>query len=99
VGSHPEELLGKYPNLDFSHLPHCWWYDGEKDHRGFSVEPPQVLQQRADSFIAYLQTPQTRSTAIVSHGNFIRATTGIQPDNCEIIRFDPENRSAASING
>ena len=28
------------------------------------------------------------STAIVSHGNFIRALTGIKPQNCEIIQFN-----------
>jgi broad specificity phosphatase PhoE len=99
VGSHPEKLGSKYPNLDFSHLPDCWWHDEEKDHRGISIEPVHVLQQRADSFIAYLQTAQTHSTAIVSHGNFIRATTGIQPENCEIIRFDPASRTAASVIG
>jgi len=38
-----------------------------------------------------------RSIAIVSHGNFIRAVTGVQPDNCEIVNFNPFNGTARSI--
>lgn len=89
VGSTPQELARDHPHLDFDHLDDCWWHDGEKDHRGFSVEPHDILQERADGFAAFLRRERIHSTAIVTHGNFIRALTGIQPNNCEVIKFDP----------
>ena len=42
------------------------------------------------------------STAVVSHGNFIRALPGIKPKNCEIIEFNQdlgENLAYISENG
>jgi|TARA_R110002126_G_C10370539_1_gene493373 broad specificity phosphatase PhoE len=88
VGSPPRKLAGDYPHLNFDHLDDCWWHDGEKDHRGISVEPNEVLQRRADEFAEFLRRERIHSTAIVSHGNFIRALTGIQPKNCEVIKLD-----------
>ena len=89
VGSPPHELAQNYPHLDFDHLDDCWWHDGEKDHRGISVEPFETLQERTDEFAEFLRRERVHSTAIVTHGNFIRALTGIQPENCEVIEFDP----------
>jgi broad specificity phosphatase PhoE len=97
VGSHPEELGQTYPHLDFGHLEERWWHDEDKDHRGVSVEPDELLCQRADSFIAGITANNGHATAIVSHGNFIRAATGIQPENCEIVRFEPIRRIAQSV--
>jgi len=95
VGSSPGELKQAYPHLDFDHLDERWWHDGEKDHRGISVEPENLLQQRAESFIGELITNDNdQSVAIVSHGNFILATTGLVLKNCQIVRFDPIERSA-----
>jgi broad specificity phosphatase PhoE len=88
VGSSPRELSKNFPNFDFDHLDECWWYEGEKDHRGISVEPEEVLMERANRFAETLKSKKVHSTAIVSHGNFIRALTGIKPNNCEIIEFD-----------
>jgi len=92
VGSHPAKLATGYPHLAFDHLPDCWWHDGEKDHRGISVEPHAVLQRRADEFVEHIQQNNMHSTAVVSHGNFIHALTGIHLDNCQIIRFEPATR-------
>ena len=89
VGSAPGELARKFPHLDFNHLAERWWYEGEKDHRGISVEPEEVLMERANNFASHIKREDIQSTAIVSHGNFIRALTGIKPKNCEIIQFDP----------
>ncbi len=88
VGSHPQKLANDYPHLDFDHLDDCWWHDGEKDHRGISVEPRETLERRADKFVEFLKRERIQSTAIVSHGNFIHALTGIKPDNCQVIKFD-----------
>jgi len=89
VGSLPEELARNYPYLKFDHLDDCWWHEGEKDHRGISVEPEEILLERANKFADFLKREAIHSTAIVSHGNFIRAMTGIKPNNCEVIKFDP----------
>ena len=89
VGSPPRELARNYPHLDFDHLDDCWWHDGEKDHRGISVEPHETLQERANGFAELLKREKIHSTAIVTHGNFIRAMAGIQPNNCEVIKFNP----------
>ena len=89
VGSSPHELARKYPHLDFDHLDDCWWHDGKRDHRGLSVEPDEVLQKRANRFVDFLKRESIQSTAIVPHGNFIRALTGIKPRNCEVIEFQP----------
>ncbi len=90
IGRSPLELAAEFPHLDFDHLAERWWHDGEKDHRGISVEPEHILQKRADDFIAFAKKSRISSTAIVSHGNFIRALSGIKPDNCGIVPLDPE---------
>jgi len=46
--------------------------------------------ERANGFAEYIRRESIHSTAIVSHGNFIRALTGIKPQNCEIIEFNPQ---------
>ena len=88
VGSPPQKLAEDFPHLNFNHLDECWWHEGEKDYRGISVEPEEVLMERADRFVDYMKREGTQFTAIVSHGNFIRALTGIKPQNCEIIQFN-----------
>ena len=87
VGRKPHELSRNFPHFDFNHLDECWWHDGEKDHRGISVEPEKVFMERANRFADYLKSENIHSTAIVSHGNFIHALTGIKPKNCEIIPY------------
>lgn len=99
VGSAPHELARRFPNLNFDHLAERWWYEGEKDHRGISVEPEEVLIERAKIFASYLTQENIQSTAIVSHGNFIRALTGIKPNNCEIIQFDPRFKVMSAEHG
>jgi broad specificity phosphatase PhoE len=89
VGTSPVQLAANYPHLDFDRLADPWWHDDTPDHRGFSPEPHEVLQQRADEFSQFLRESAAADTAVVTHGNFIRALTGIQPDNCQIIEFDP----------
>ena len=87
VGSPPDKLTKMFPHLSFDHLDECWWHEGAKDYRGISVEPEEVLMERANKFVDYIKRESIHSTAIVSHGNFIRALTGIKPKNCEVIQF------------
>ncbi len=98
VGSHRDSLKEKYPHLDFSHLPDVWWHEGEKDERGLSVEPHEVLVRRTDAYLETLTPDTNGSTAIVTHGNFIHAITGEFTLNCEIMKIDPHTREFQSIN-
>ncbi|MFK7877977.1 MAG: histidine phosphatase family protein, partial [Paracoccaceae bacterium] len=66
VGSHPDILAKAYPHLDFDHLEECWWHQGTLDQRGIAVEPPEVLQRRADAFAGFLKQERIHSTAIVT---------------------------------
>jgi len=97
MGTAPHQLTKDYPHLDFAHLDDIWWHDGDKNHLGYSIESRELLENRAEQFIDFLIASNTRSTAIVTHGNFIHATTGIQPENCEIIKFDPFNKTSQSV--
>ena len=89
IGSTPSKLSKNFPLLNFDHLDECWWHEGEKDYRGIAVEPEEVLIERVSIFAEELKTKNIQSTAIVSHGNFIRALTGIKPKNCELIEYVP----------
>ncbi len=89
VGTPPGELSRHWGHLDFDHLDDPWWHVGEKNHLGFAVEPLAVLEKRAEEFIKFARQTAMKTTAVVTHGNFIRVLTGIQPDNCQIIEFDP----------
>ena len=90
-GTRPEILAEKWPHLDFSQLEQQWWHKGVDNQHGFAVEPLEILNGRAREFVAFARDSGLDSVAIVSHGNFIREVTGIQPDNCQIIAFDPAN--------
>lgn len=99
VGSRPDILRKNYPHLDFGDLPDVWWHQGEKDHRGISVESHEILLERTGKFVESLREDDVHATAIVTHGNFIHALTDIHTDNCEIMQFDPHTGKAQSING
>ncbi|MCF6343829.1 MAG: phosphoglycerate mutase family protein [Devosiaceae bacterium] len=88
VGTRPEILARNWGHLEFGHLDDPWWYDGEKNHLGFGVEPLVSLEKRAAAFVEWAKQVQLNSTAIVTHGNFIRVLTGIQPDNCQILKLE-----------
>ena len=88
VGSHPDLLARDWAHLDFSHLKSHWWHDGEENEHGIPYEPLEVLEKRAAAFVSFAKQTNIASTAIVTHGNFIRVLTGIQPDNCQVLKLD-----------
>ena len=89
VGRPPQALRSVFPRFNFDHLESCWWHDGEKGDKGISVEPQASLERRAGVFVDYLKRERVHSTAVVTHGRFIRALTGSQVKNCEVIKFEP----------
>ena len=88
IGSHPDQLTKDWPHLDFSHLEPHWWHKGEKDHLGIPIEPLEAVEKRAAGFVEFAKQSNLTSTAIVSHGNFIRVLTGIQPENCQVVKLE-----------
>lgn len=88
VGSHPKLLAADWGHLDFSHLEDHWWYQGEEDAHGIPDEPLAALEKRAEAFVEFARQTGMKSTAIVSHGNFIRVLTGVQPDNCQVLKLE-----------
>ncbi|MCF6326415.1 MAG: phosphoglycerate mutase family protein [Devosiaceae bacterium] len=88
VGTHPDILAKNWAHLDFSHLEDHWWHKGDGGKNGITVEPLISLEQRAAEFVAFAKQMKLHSTAIVTHGNFIRALTGVQPDNCQVLKLE-----------
>ncbi len=94
IGSPPAELKKNYPHLDFAHLPEIWWHEPSGSETvvptpdNIIKESLESLQARAARFVAYLRTNRLTDTAVVSHGNFIREVTGVQPDNCQVVPFE-----------
>jgi hypothetical protein len=56
---------------------------------GFHLNLKRFCWKGRNNFADFLKREAIHSTAIVSHGHFIRAMTGIKPNNCEVIKFDP----------
>ncbi len=88
VGTSPAQLSRDWAHLDFEHLGDPWWHVGQNNHLGFCVEPLELLEKRAEEFVGFAKQMKLHSTAIVTHGNFIRVLSGIQPENCQIIKLD-----------
>ena len=85
VGRSPALLFGDFPNLAFDHLDDVWWHDvGERDARGFVVEPEATLIARVAHFRTWLAARPERLIAVVGHGTFFYHLTGRHLDNCEI---------------
>ena len=61
---------------------------GMKEKRttvGFQLNLKRFCWKGRTGSLDFLKREAIHSTAIVSHGNFIRALTGIKPKNCEVI--------------
>lgn len=87
IGRNPTVLSKAFPMLDFKHLEETWWYDGEKDERGVSVEPEQVYLLRVSEFSRWITSRPERSIAVVGHRTFFHKLTGRRLDNCEIMKW------------
>jgi broad specificity phosphatase PhoE len=85
VGRAPSLLLAEFPHWAFDHLDDVWWHDsGERDPRGFVVEPLSVLEERVRQFRSWLAARPESLIAVVGHGTFFHYLTERQLQNCEI---------------
>ena len=87
IGRSPAELQTSFPDIAFTHLPDIWWHTGPLNAVGVPVEPEVVFLQRMTALGRELSARETRPLAVVCHGHVIRALTGIDPDNCDIVEF------------
>jgi broad specificity phosphatase PhoE len=85
VGRARADLLADFPHLNLDHLSEVWWHDeGERDERGFVVEPVQVFERRVEDFREWLRARPESLIAVVGHGTFFRQLTGQVLNNCEV---------------
>jgi glucosyl-3-phosphoglycerate phosphatase len=82
IGSPRSHLASRWPELEFTHLPERWWPTQE--------EPEHELGERARNFRTLMaQAQDWPEVAIVTHWGFIRALTGHEAKNAEMVPFDP----------
>lgn len=91
IGSHPDILKDRSPNIDFSGLKDGWW--------GVPPESEAAVVQRCAQFRADHGDLLARDdVAIISHWGFIRAFTGEEVANATIVDVS-SNTSSMSTSG
>ncbi|MBI3503850.1 MAG: histidine phosphatase family protein [Proteobacteria bacterium] len=85
IGSPPAELKRRFPDMDFGHLGDPWWHD----HVGLGRdETEDELVARGARFRVQAAALEDRGdVAVVTHWGFIRALTGYEAKNAEIVRL------------
>ncbi|MFZ9448831.1 MAG: histidine phosphatase family protein [Alphaproteobacteria bacterium] len=87
IGTPAASLARRFPDLDFGGLGDPWWHDHLALGR---AETEDELALRAADFRAERAArPDWRDVAVVTHWGFVRALTGRQAQNAEIIFHDP----------
>ncbi|MBQ2263583.1 MAG: histidine phosphatase family protein [Loktanella sp.] len=75
VGRPPAQLAQDFPHLSFAHLDDPWWYHDPATDDPFTQEPWDVLDQRINGFVAWLQARPESCIAVVAHSTFLRVWT------------------------
>jgi broad specificity phosphatase PhoE len=86
IGSPPAELKRRFPALDFDHLDDPWWHDHVALGRDESEEEIVARSRRFRARAAGLE--DRSDVGVVSHWGFIRALTGQEVKNAEILRLE-----------
>jgi glucosyl-3-phosphoglycerate phosphatase len=86
IGSSPVELARRFPALAFDHLDDPWWHD----HVALGVDESeaQVLARGAAFRARAAAFADRNRVCVVTHWGFIRALTGIEAKNAEILRLE-----------
>jgi broad specificity phosphatase PhoE len=89
IGASPVELARRFPRLAFDHLDDPWWHD----HVALGVDESEAhVIARGDLFRARAAKLDGRAqVCVVTHWGFIRALTGIEAKNGEIVRLSFED--------
>lgn len=86
IGSPPRQLAERFPALRFDHLEDPWWHDHLALGR---AETEGELEHRAGAFRRDMAARSDwRGVAVITHWGFVRALTGRQVQNGEILRID-----------
>jgi broad specificity phosphatase PhoE len=87
IGTPPGQLARRFPDIDFSSLEDPWWHDHLALDR---AETESEVGARAACFRRDMAAlPDWRGVAVVTHWGFVRALTGRQAQNGEVMFFDP----------
>ncbi|MFO0293943.1 MAG: histidine phosphatase family protein [Rhodospirillales bacterium] len=87
IGTPAVQLARRFPDIDFSDLEDPWWHDHLSLDR---AETEAEVGARAASFRRDMAAlPDWRGVAVVTHWGFMRALTGRQAQNGEVMFFDP----------
>ncbi|MCM0020772.1 MAG: histidine phosphatase family protein, partial [Tagaea sp.] len=83
IGTSPAELARRFPELAFDHLADPWWHD----HIALGIDESEAqVNARGDAFRARAARLAERDRiCVVTHWGFIRALTGIEAKNGEIL--------------
>lgn len=85
IGASRVDLARRFPRLAFDHLDDPWWHD----HVALGVDESEAqIVARGDLFRARAARLEKRErVCVVTHWGFIRALTGIEAKNGEIVRL------------
>ena len=79
IGSKASDLKTRWPDVDFSNLPEIWWSP--------LIESMQTFEARCHDFLQEMShDSQAKTTLVVTHWGFIRATTGRAVANAEFVQ-------------
>jgi len=85
IGTPREALQSRFPALDFAHLDDPWWHDHVT--LGFEESEAQIHDRGRRFREQAAALPDRDTVAVVTHWGFIRAITGIEAKNAEILRL------------
>ena len=84
VGRQPNILKKEFPEFDFSNLNKYWWNNDETiNEKKIVKENFNDIKIRLDKFKSWLNTNDSSTIALVSHGTFLSQITGFFLENCE----------------
>lgn len=85
IGTPKGELQRRFPAFSFGHLDDPWWHDHVT--LGHDESEDQILARGRQFRAAAAALPDRDTVAVVTHWGFIRAVTGIDAKNAEILRL------------
>ena len=84
VGSNPNILQKKFPNLKFDGIDKFWWNNNIFiDERKIKKESLYDLDKRVTLFKDWIRKREEQTIGVVSHGTFISRIIHTFLDNCE----------------
>jgi broad specificity phosphatase PhoE len=86
IGASPADLARRFPHLAFDHLDDPWWHD----HVGLGIDESEaaVIARGREFRDRAARLERRARVCVVTHWGFIRALTGIEAKNGEIVRLE-----------